>query len=139
MVLVVRRGQTRADSRTDSRHGEEMSTDENRSSKASCTCVAKGALDIHTDAACPFWNAPRSSEVTPEQEIDRLVADGARRPSLGEDPRTWLDEVLASPPFRRLPHPGNHTYVWPVDGQRSTLRALAPAAGPYPKHLEATR
>lgn len=81
----------------------------------------------------------RKGETGAGPEIDRLVADGARRPTLGEDLRAWLDEVLSSPPFRRLPHPGNHTYVWPVDGQRSTLRALAPSAGPYPKHLEATR
>ena len=71
-------------------------------------------------------------------EIDRLVADGARRPRRGEDTRAWLDEVLAAPPFRALRHPGNHTYVWPVDGRRDTARGLAPAAGPYPKHVETT-
>ena len=78
----------------------------------------------------------RKGETGAGPEIDRLIADGARPPRWGEDVRAWLNEVLTSPPFRALCHPGNHTYVWPVDGQRSTLRALAPSAGPYPKHLD---
>ena len=69
-------------------------------------------------------------------EVDRIVADGARRPRLGEDLSTWLAEVLAAPPFRALKHPGNHTYVWPLDGRRDTAATLAPQAGSYPKIVD---
>lgn len=79
----------------------------------------------------------RKGEKGAGPEIDRLVAAGARCPRLGEDPAAWLDEVLRAPPFRALRHPGNHAYVWPVDGRKSTAVLLAPAAGPYPKQVEA--
>ena len=64
------------------------------------------------------------------------TGDGARRPRLCEDLSTWLAEVLAAPPFRALKHPGNHTYVWPLDGRRDTAATLAPQAGSYPKIVD---
>lgn len=59
-----------------------------------------------------------------EPAAARLVAAGAdpRRP--GEEPRAWLARVL--PSFRRVRHPGNHAYVWRLDGER--LASL-----PYPR------
>lgn len=55
----------------------------------------------------------------------RLVAAGAdpRRPD--EEPREWVARVL--PGFARVRHPGNHAYVWRLDGER--LASL-----PYPRH-----
>jgi len=60
-------------------------------------------------------------EVGWEPAAARLVAAGAdpRRP--GEEPRAWLARVL--PTFRRLKHPGNHAYVWRLDGVK--LASLA--------------
>lgn len=59
---------------------------------------------------------------------------------LGAPPRRPLEEgaayvvrALAEGPFRRVRHPGNHVYAWPL--VRSC--ELAPTAGPYPKR-EAT-
>jgi hypothetical protein len=78
----------------------------------------------------------RKGETGAGPEIDRLIADGARRPQRGEDLRAWLDDVLASPPFRSVRHPGNHAYAWPIDGRRDTARAMPATAGPYPKLVE---
>lgn len=51
----------------------------------------------------------------------------ARRP-LEEGP-AYVERALREGPFRRVRHPGNHVYAWPL---RRTL-TLAPAAGSYPK------
>lgn len=66
--------------------------------------------------------------------VDALVAAGAPRPRLDEEPAAWVRRALAEGPFRRMPHPGNHAYVWPV-GQRAraTMRVLPPVVGFYPK------
>lgn len=47
--------------------------------------------------------------------LDRLIRMGARRPATSEDLRAWLDEVKASPLFRRVRHPGKHVYGWRWD------------------------
>lgn len=81
----------------------------------------------------------RKGETGAGPEVDRLVAAGARRPARGEDLDVWLDEVLNAPPFRKLRHPGNHTYAWTLrrHGWREAARLMAPSAGAYPKVLDA--
>jgi len=41
----------------------------------------------------------------------QLVELGAPEREFGEDPRSWVDRVLASGVFTRLRHPGNHVYL----------------------------
>lgn len=55
---------------------------------------------------------------------------------MGAPPRNPLEEssayvarAMASTAFRRVRHPGNHVYAWPL----SRSCTLAPSAGPYPK------
>lgn len=50
-----------------------------------------------------------------EPAIDRLIKMGARRPGTSEDLRVWLNEVKASPLFRKVRHPGKHVYGWRWD------------------------
>jgi hypothetical protein len=59
-----------------------------------------------------------------------LLALGApaRRPL--EDGPAYVARALAEGPFRRLRHPGNHVYAWPL--RRGVV--IAPSAGSYPKH-----
>jgi hypothetical protein len=64
-----------------------------------------------------------------------LVAAGApaRRPL--EDPRAYVERAIAEGPFRRVRHPGNHVYAWPLGDRRvrrQLLERFAPAL-PYPK------
>ena len=66
-----------------------------------------------------------------------FVAAGAPPRRAGEDPAAWVERALAEGPFRAVRHPGNHTYVWPVDGRRDTTRGLA-APCPRPKSVDAT-
>lgn len=66
-----------------------------------------------------------------------LVAAGApeRRPL--EDPRVYVDRAIAEGPFRRMRHPGNHVYAWPLGDRRARrqlLERFAPAL-PYPKAM----
>lgn len=69
--------------------------------------------------------------------VDALVRAGAPAPRHGEDPSAWVRRALTEGPFRRLPHPGNYAYVWPVGhAARAAARALPKAAGPYPKLIE---
>jgi len=55
-------------------------------------------------------------EVGWEPAAARLVAAGADPRRAGEEPRAWLARVL--PTFTRLKHPGNHAYVWRLDGAK---------------------
>lgn len=66
---------------------------------------------------------------------ERLIAWGARPPRAGERPADWLARALEDAGVRRLAHPGNHRYAWPV-GRNCSQRAavvieLRPQ--PYPK------
>lgn len=60
--------------------------------------------------------------------VDRMVRLGAPAPRLGEALGAWLDRALVEGPFRRLRHPGNHVYAWPVAEGAALASAL-----PYPK------
>lgn len=79
----------------------------------------------------------RKSEPGAGPAVDALVRSGAPAPLLGEDPSAWVRRALADGPFRRLAHPGNHAYVWPVGrAARATSKLLAAGAGSYPKLIE---
>lgn len=64
--------------------------------------------------------------------VDALVAYGATPPR--GDLRVWLEAVVPAL-TRRVRHPGNHKYVWPLD--RRTRKSLPPSK-PYPK-FDSTR
>lgn len=58
----------------------------------------------------------------------RLLAQGASKRYSGESPEAWLIRVLASPSFRRLRHPGNLIYLFPLNRDvRKTLQQRAAA------------
>lgn len=60
---------------------------------------------------------------------ERLLVDlGAPPRKVGEDPRAWVERALAG--FRRLRHPGNFVYAWPLD--RGVERGMPTGVG-YPK------
>lgn len=68
----------------------------------------------------------------------RLIRLGAPARAFGEDPRSWVDRVLKSGTFKRVQHPGNHVYVWPLStGSRGrvALERMAPGR-PFPKALD---
>ncbi len=57
-----------------------------------------------------------------------LVAAGAPARLLNEDGPTYVERALASGPFRKFRHPGNHAYVWAFDDVDVKLPTQA-----YPK------
>lgn len=62
----------------------------------------------------------------------QLLALGAPPRLPFEGGASYIARALASGPFRRVRHPGNHVYAWAL----SRRVELAATAGPYPKHLE---
>lgn len=64
----------------------------------------------------------------------QLVAAGAPVRNRGEDGRAYVRRVLAEGPFRKIRHPGNHAYAWPI-----TSGVMLGAALPYPKQIEVPR
>lgn len=75
---------------------------------------------------------------TGEQGCDagerRLVTLGARPRRAGEDVRSWLRDALEDIGVRKVRHPGNHRYAWPLGTARQRRRQLiALEATPYPK------
>lgn len=44
----------------------------------------------------------------------RLIEQGAPKRELGEAPAAWVARALASPLFRRVRHPGNLVYLFPL-------------------------
>lgn len=68
----------------------------------------------------------------------RLVMLGATPRAFGQDPALWVTEVLASGTFRKVRHPGNHVYCFPIGpsaSKRGIVRRFA-APLPYPKRLD---
>lgn len=59
-----------------------------------------------------------------------LMLLGARKRAFGEDPVTWVDEVLSGDTFIRVRHPGNTSAE-----KRRPEASFAPAK-PYPKKLD---
>jgi hypothetical protein len=65
----------------------------------------------------------------------RLVRLGAPARGFAQDPGEWIDELLSGPTFKRVRHPGNHVYAWPL-GTPAMKRARFAgfsAAMEYPK------
>lgn len=78
----------------------------------------------------------RNGERGDAHSVARLVELGAPAPRSCECPREYVRRALAEGPFRRVRHPGNLAYVWPVGaGRRKTLAGF-PVALAYPKRVE---
>jgi len=93
-----------------------------------CTCV-----EIRGNAAGPV----EAEQLAEAVALWPLAVAAVARHIEGRDPAAWVERALAEGPFRAVRHPGNHTYVWPVDGRRDTTRGLA-APCPRPKSVDAT-
>jgi hypothetical protein len=91
-----------------------------------------------------LWLAPDGSILAPRglsklrndergaaSVYERLRSFGAPARKVGEGGPEYVARALASGPFRRVLHPGNHAYVWPLRG-----RLPLPAAMAYPKRSE---
>lgn len=67
-----------------------------------------------------------------------LLAAGAPARQRGEGGRAYVNRALREGPFRRLRHPGNLAYAWPI-GARAERRRFDVALGgqPYPKAVDA--
>ena len=71
----------------------------------------------------------------------QLVDAGVSWRSLSEHPSDWLNRILSSSytPLRRLRHPGNYCYAWPLGSSRKKKlieKDFAPSL-PYPKNIAA--
>jgi hypothetical protein len=68
----------------------------------------------------------------------QLVAEGARPLEPGENPAEWLRQALVDVGARRLTHPGNHRYLFPIGSptERRHTRIGFVATG-YPKQVDA--
>jgi len=63
-----------------------------------------------------------------------LLSLGARPRRAGEDPRAWLREALVDVGVRKIRHPGNHRYAWPLGSARQRRQQLiALESTAYPK------
>ncbi len=73
----------------------------------------------------------RNDERGQDYAARSLIRLGAPPPLDSEDGRGWVARALREGPFRRLRHPGNHVYAWPLDGRSG--RDFAPTASQRPK------
>lgn len=62
----------------------------------------------------------------------QLLHAGAPPRRVGECQAEYVARVLREGPFQRVQHPGNYAYVWPVGKEAHKVRAVLPAALPYP-------
>ena len=60
----------------------------------------------------------------------QLLAAGAPARRVGEDAAAWVARALREGPFRRVRHPGNLCYVWPLGRSRAETRDLTAALPP---------
>jgi hypothetical protein len=67
--------------------------------------------------------------------LRQLLAMGAPERQPHEKGAAYVSRALIEGPFRRVRHPGNHAYLWPV-GDTRIVRSFAPALA-YPKRSEA--
>lgn len=72
----------------------------------------------------------RGLEVGWEYACRDLMAHGAPHRRVGEEPAAWLERALREGPFKKVKHPGNHTYLWRLDGTKP------PPSLPYPKQRD---
>lgn len=65
----------------------------------------------------------------------QLLDMGAPDRRFGEDPRSWVDRVVASDAFERLKHPGNHVYLLGLERKvrRHVETISGRGRGVYPK------
>ena len=73
----------------------------------------------------------RNDERGQDYAARALIRHGAPPPRDAEDGRAWVERALLEGPFRRLRHPGNHVYAWPLDVRVSG--GFAPIVGERPK------
>lgn len=69
---------------------------------------------------------------------NRLVKLGAPPRRYGQHPAEWIDTILNSGTFKKVRHPGNHIYAWPLGNQRAKkqlINAFAPHKS-FPKKLD---
>jgi len=68
------------------------------------------------------------------QHVEDLLCRYGALARLGEEPRLWLRQALATAGVRRVWHPGNHRYLFPI-GPRTERRRTAAVLPrfPYPK------
>lgn len=98
--------------------------------------VGRSARRVHRILTDGRLVSPRSLQKIRTRErgwqyaVATLEAAGAP-PFDPADPRGWIRRALSAT-TRRLPHPGNHKYVWAL---RRSVRAELPPALPYPKVL----
>lgn len=62
----------------------------------------------------------------------RLVEAGAPHRRPGEDGAAYVQRALLEGPFRRVRHPGNHVYAWPVGADRRRTAEGFVESKPYP-------
>lgn len=77
----------------------------------------------------------RNQERGAAAAYNAFVAAGAPERQLFEDPVIYVQRALAEGPFRRVRHPGNHVYAWPLGDRRQrhqAVKTFAPARQ-YPK------
>lgn len=72
----------------------------------------------------------RNAETGAAYAYQQLLACGAPRRRRGEADHAYVKRALSDGAFRKLQHPGNHTYSWWLGPKN---RAPAWAALPYPK------
>lgn len=70
-----------------------------------------------------------------------LVRLGAPPRAVGQHPADWISAVLAGDTFRKVRHPGNHVYAWPLgeSAKKSSLLKSFAASMNYPKNLDVTQ
>jgi len=71
----------------------------------------------------------------------RLVKLGATQRTFGQDPAEWIEQELNSGKFRKIRHPGNHIYAWPLGTQKNkeALVKIFAANKKYPKEHDLTQ
>jgi len=73
--------------------------------------MTRGGQVVSERALSKIRNEERGFEYACRQ----LAAFGAPERAFGEEPRAWVDRVLASDAFTRVRHPGNHIYLLGLD------------------------
>lgn len=76
----------------------------------------------------------RNDESGAAGAYEQLLRAGSPKRHMLESGPSYVERALRTGPFRRVKHPGNHTYIWPVGVGRSTTRLAMPGPLPYPKH-----
>jgi hypothetical protein len=73
----------------------------------------------------------RLGERSKDYVFHDLHAAGAPMKRIGESGEAYVDRVLKLGIFRRVRHPGNHVFLWRIDGERDHM-----PHNPYPKFID---